>query len=158
MVISAPAMPIRLVFLACIDAIIRSLVGMYPSFSRTLTPFPPFRTNHQKGRGEPDGYGVTVRVVVLVVPARVAERVTGVWVVTFLWVTLKVAVALPARIVTVAGTVAAAVAELVRVTTRPPVGAMPLRETVPVTTVVALPLTVLGATATERSTGASTFS
>ena len=108
--------------------------------------------------GSSDAYGVTVSAVVFVVPARVALSVTDVWTVTFLWVTFNVPVALPAAIVTVAGTVAAPVLELLRVITNPPVGAGPLKETVPVTAVVALPFTVVGDTVTEISVGGVTVS
>ena len=61
---------------------------------------------------------------------------------------MKVAVVAPATTVTEAGTWAAAVFELVSATTAPPVGAGPLRVTVPVedtppSTVVGLRLTLL---------------
>jgi hypothetical protein len=61
---------------------------------------------------------------------------------------VKVAVVAPATTVTEAGTWAAAVFELVSATTAPPVGAGPLRVTVPVedtppSTVVGLRLTLL---------------
>jgi hypothetical protein len=55
-----------------------------------------------------------------------------------------VAFVLPDATVTVDGTLAAAVFELLRFTTKPPVGAGPLKVTVPVTAVVELPWTVLG--------------
>jgi hypothetical protein len=48
-----------------------------------------------------------------------------------LLVTVKVAAVAPAATVTLAGTCAAAVLLLARVTSEPPVGAGPLRETVP---------------------------
>jgi hypothetical protein len=71
--------------------------------------------------------------------------------VTELVVAVKVAVAAPAATVTEDGTWAAAVFELVNVTTTPPVGATPLRVTVPVdevppTTEVGFTLTPLSAT------------
>jgi len=51
----------------------------------------------------------------------------------------------------VAGVFAAAAFELLRVTTRPPVGAAPLIETVPVTTFVELPWTLVGLIASDTS-------
>lgn len=83
-------------------------------------------------------YGVRVRVVVTVVGAIEAERVTWVVVVTAVWVTLKVADVLPAGIVIAVGTVAAGLL-VDRVTVRPPMGAGPVRVTVPVTVVFELP-------------------
>ena len=58
--------------------------------------------------------------------------VTGVDVVTALVLTVNVALLAPAATVTLAGTVAAAVLSLIRETAAPPVGAGPLRVTVPV--------------------------
>ena len=58
--------------------------------------------------------------------------VTGVEAVTLLVLTVKVALLAPAVTVTLAGTVAAAVLSLIRETAAPPVGAGPLRVTVPV--------------------------
>ena len=57
---------------------------------------------------------------------------TGVDAVTLLVLTVKVALLAPAATVTLAGTVAAAVLSLIRETAAPPVGAGPLRVTVPV--------------------------
>ena len=62
-------------------------------------------------------------------------------------VTLKVAVVAPAATVTLAGTVAAAVLELVSVTTAPEGGALPVRVTVPVE--LTPPKTLVGASVTE---------
>jgi hypothetical protein len=62
-------------------------------------------------------------------------------------------VVLPAAIVTVAGTLAAAVFELDKPTTTPPVGAGPDIVTVPVTTVVELPFTVVGETVRDTKAG-----
>ena len=57
---------------------------------------------------------------------------TGVDAVTVLVLTMKVALLAPAATVTLAGTIAAAVLSLIRETAAPPVGAGPLRVTVPV--------------------------
>jgi hypothetical protein len=86
-------------------------------------------------------HGVTVRIAVKV-PPFVAEMVTELEVVTFLVVTVKVALVLPAATLTLAGTVAAEVRLLERVTTAPTDGAGPVRVTVPVDG--AGPLTVVG--------------
>lgn len=66
---------------------------------------------------------------------------------------MNVIVVFPERTVTLAGTFAAAVLELVRVTTMPLVGAVPETVTVPVTVVVALPLTDVGDSVTDTSVG-----
>ena len=58
--------------------------------------------------------------------------VTGVDVVTALVLTVNVALLAPAATVTLAGTVAAAVLSLIRETAAPPLGAGPLRVTVPI--------------------------
>ena len=55
----------------------------------------------------------------------------------------------PAATVTLAGTLATAVFELNRVTTKPPVGAGPVKRTVPITAVVDPPFTDVGATVSE---------
>jgi len=91
-------------------------------------------------------------VVVLLVPAWVAIRVTVAVVATLPIVTLNVAVVLPAATVTVAGTLAAAELELESVTTSPPVGAAPVSVTVPVIGVAAL-LAMTGVTVKESSVG-----
>ncbi len=57
---------------------------------------------------------------------------TGVDAVTVLVLTMNVALLAPAATVTLAGTIAAAVLSLIRETAAPPVGAGPLRVTVPV--------------------------
>jgi hypothetical protein len=67
--------------------------------------------------------------------------------VTELVVTEKVAVVAPAATVTLAGTCAAVVLLLVRVTVAPPVGAAPLNVTVPLEELP--PVTVVGLTATD---------
>jgi hypothetical protein len=82
-----------------------------------------------------------------------AVRVTVVCVATFMWVTVNVVVVLPAGIVMLAGTTAALELELVSLTSTPPVGAIPLSETVPVTTVDELPWTVDGDIITDSSAG-----
>jgi len=72
-------------------------------------------------------------------------------VVTFLCPTVNTAVDLPAGTVTDAGTVAAAVFELLNVTTIPPVGAVPVSVIVPVTFVDADPFTEVGLRVTVPS-------
>ena len=69
-------------------------------------------------------------------------------------VIVKVAVAAPAATVTLAGTCAAAVLLLVRVTTAPPDGAGPVKVTVPVDDVP--PITEVGLRVTEVSVAAVT--
>ncbi len=86
-------------------------------------------------------------------PASDAVIVTDVCCVTPLCVILKVAVAFPAGIVTVAGVAAAFALELLKAITKPPVGATPESVTVPVTAVVALPLTDAGAIVTDTRVG-----
>ena len=100
---------------------------------------------------------MTVSVAVLLLPANVPVMVTVDWELTLIWPTLKVAPVFPAAIVTVAGTVAAAVFALARTTFIPPEGAGLEIVTVPVTAVVALPLTAPGETVTDTSVGASTL-
>jgi hypothetical protein len=68
---------------------------------------------------------------------------------TFLWLTRNVALDLPAGIVTLAGTLAAELSELARLTLTPPAGAGPESVAVPVTTVEELPFTEVGETLTE---------
>jgi hypothetical protein len=69
-------------------------------------------------------------------------------------VIVKVAVAAPGATVTLAGTCAAAVLLLVRVTTAPPDGAGPVKVTVPVDDVP--PITEVGLRVTEVSVAAVT--
>jgi hypothetical protein len=97
---------------------------------------------------------VIVNVVVTLTLPWDAVRVTGLDVVTALWVTLNVAPVLPAGMVMLDGVAAIALLELASATTEPPAGAGPLRVTVPITIVWELPLTVPGLTEMERSTGA----
>ena len=73
---------------------------------------------------------MTVSLAVAVTPL-VAEIVAVVEIVTFLVVTVKVALVAPGATVTLAGTVAAGVKLLERETTVPPVGAGPEIVTVP---------------------------
>ena len=75
--------------------------------------------------------------------------VTGVDVVTVLVLTVNVALLAPAATVTLKGTVAAAVLPLERETAAPPVGAGPLRVTVPVEGDP--PVTLMGLSAIEES-------
>jgi len=62
---------------------------------------------------------------------------------------LKLPLVLPAAMATVVGGAAIEASELASVTTVPPAGAGPVRVRVPVTTVVALPFTVVGDTETD---------
>ena len=75
--------------------------------------------------------GVTVSDADLVAPPYAAEILTVVDVATALVLTVNVAVVAPAATVTLGGTLAAAVLLLESVTCAPPVGAGPLRVTVP---------------------------
>lgn len=79
--------------------------------------------------------------------------VTGVLVVTVAVVAVNVALAAPAAIVTLAGTVAAAVLPLDRATTAPPVGAPLDSVTVPVDAFP--PTTLVGFTVTAESVAAA---
>jgi hypothetical protein len=74
---------------------------------------------------------------------------TGVDVVTAVVFTVNVALLAPAATVTLAGTVAAAVLSLIRETAAPPVGAGPLRVTVPLEGEP--PVTLIGLSASEES-------
>jgi phosphohistidine swiveling domain-containing protein len=99
---------------------------------------------------EEEAWGRTVSEAVLVTPAYDAEMVTGVDVVTALLVTVNVALVVPAATVTLAGTVAAD--ELLeRFTATPPLGADPLRVTVPIEEDP--PVTLVGLSVTEESVG-----
>ena len=82
--------------------------------------------------------------------------VTEVDVDTALVLTVKVAMVAPARTVTLAGTVAAAVLLLERVTDAPPVGAGPLRVTVPVEELP--PVTLAGLRLNEETVAGVTVS
>jgi len=83
-----------------------------------------------------------------VAPPYVPEIVTLVFCDTLVVLTLKVALVLPAATVTLEGTVATDVLVLVRLTTAPPEGALPLRVTVPVE--LFPPFTLVGFKVTEE--------
>jgi len=89
----------------------------------------------------------------LVTLAYHAEIVTGVEVVTALVLAVNVALLAPAATVTLAGTLAAALS-LVSITCAPPLGAGPLRVTVPVED-CAPPVTLVGFNVSEESVGAA---
>ena len=100
--------------------------------------------------------GVTVRTLVLVTPLRTAEIVTDVELPTRVVVTVKVAVVALAATVTLAGTCATVVLLLDRVTAAPPVGAGPVKVTVPVEDEP--PPTLAGFRVTEESAEGFTVS
>jgi hypothetical protein len=93
--------------------------------------------------------GVTVRDAVRVTPSCEPEMVTEVEVPTGLVLTVNVAVVAPLATVTLAATVATAVLLLDSDTRAPPLGAGPLRVTVPVDDVP--PITLVGLTPSEDS-------
>ncbi len=101
-------------------------------------------------------YGVTVRLAVWIVPAKLAVKVTLVEDATLKCLTVNLAELWPANIVTMSGTLSAEVSELISVILSPPVGAGPDSATVPVTLVVELPLTEEGETDRLVSTAART--
>ena len=82
--------------------------------------------------------------------------VTEVELATALVVTVKVALVAPAGTVTLAGTMATAVLLLERATTAPPLGAAPLRVTVPCEELP--PVTLVGLSVNEDSARGSTVS
>jgi hypothetical protein len=99
---------------------------------------------------EEEAWGRTVSEAVLVTPAYDAEMVTGVDVVTALLVTVNVALVAPAATVTLVGTLAAPLS-LESTTCAPPLGADPLRVTVPIEEDP--PVTLVGLSVTEESVG-----
>lgn len=101
------------------------------------------------GAGSCDVDGVTVRAAVLVTVPWVPVMVAAVVAVTENVVTVKDALVEPAGTVTLAGTVAAAVLLLDRLTTVPPPGAAPLKVTVPCEDVP--PVTLAGLMASDDS-------
>ena len=87
--------------------------------------------------------GFTVKVADWLAPLRVPEIEVVLDAFTNRWVTTKVVEDAPAGTVTVARTVAATLLEEASVTLRPPVGANPLRVTVPVIVAFEPPITEL---------------
>ena len=105
------------------------------------------------GRG--GGAGVTVSEADRVAPPKAPEILTVVDAATVLVLTVNIALVAPAATVTLAGTLAAAVLLLDRVTCAPPVGAGPLSVTVPVDEFP--PITLVGfSESEERETDAGT--
>ena len=103
--------------------------------------------------------GVTVSGALALLPLKDALIVTMVELVTSLVETVKVAVFEPAGTVTLAGTVAALVFELLRVTTAPPANALALRVIVPVDVVLpSLPTIETGLKPTELTASGITVS
>jgi hypothetical protein len=100
--------------------------------------------------------GVTVSAAVFVTPAATPVIVTEIDEATPRVVTANVAEVVPTGTLTLAGTVAAAVLELVSVTVSPPVGAKPSSVTVPVEGFP--PTTLAGATVTEEREAGRTVS
>src|SRR5260370_602297 len=94
--------------------------------------FPPVTLTGFRPSKERVAGGVTVSEAVCVPLPYDPEMVTEVDAATALVLTVNVALLAPAGTVTLAGTVAAAVLLLVRLTTAPPLGAGPLSVTVPV--------------------------
>ena len=101
----------------------------------------------------PPAAGFTVRVPVRVTPPDAAEMATDVEEVTVLDVTVKVPVVAPATIVMLAGTVAALVLLLDKVTTAPPDGAAAERVAVPCAFALP-PVTLVGEIESADSVGA----
>ena len=98
---------------------------------------------------------MTVSVAILLTIPVVAVMIGFCWIVTVRLVIGKDAVLLPARTVTVAGTVDALVSLLARVTIIPPTGAIPVRVTVP-TLFCTPPFTTAGFRLSDEITGAFT--
>jgi hypothetical protein len=115
-----------------------------PAVRKSLT-LPISRRHRAEGKTESVQWclpEVTVKVADWVAPLYVPEIVTLVFCDTLVVLTVKVALVLPAAMVTLEGTVATDVFPLVSVTTAPPEGALPLRVTVPVELLP--PLTLVG--------------
>jgi hypothetical protein len=129
-------------------------VGAIPeSVTVPVEAVPPVTEVGFKLKELKDG-GATVKVAVLDALANVAVIVTEVEEETARLVTVKVAVVLPAATVTEAGTVAADVLLLDKVTTDPPVGAAPDRVIVPADVVP--PVTEVGFRVKELKAGGAT--
>jgi hypothetical protein len=101
----------------------------------------------------PRGYNSTARLAVWVVLLYEAEIVAEVEIRTMDVFTVKVALALPAGTVTLAGTLAAAALLLESVTCAPPAGAGPLRVTVPVDGPKGPPTTPVGFNVSDEAVG-----
>jgi hypothetical protein len=108
---------------------------------------------NRRASGQNITHRVTVRFAVFLTPAYVPEIVTDVDQYTLRVVIVKVALVLPLATVTVAGTAATDLLLLDNETTAPPLGAGPLRVTVPVELLP--PLTVVGLTLKELNSAGS---
>ena len=99
-------------------------------------------------------FGTMVSTAVLVMPAYVAEIDDEALAVTTTVVMVNLALLAPAATVTLAGTVATAVLVLARLTTTPPVGALPVSVAVPLTAFP--PAVLVGLSVSDDKTGGTT--